>query len=95
MNDLIVAIFPYSIQDRPFFDLVTILQIHNCSTYCLVEGNCRFGFPKQPRNTTSIDENNRAHVQRDPGSEYVNQYNEYLFKCSKSTMDIQICKIPK
>jgi hypothetical protein len=89
--NLIVADILDPTQNPVLYDQVINLQTHTCTNYCTRAGNSRFGFPHAARNETIVDEDSRIYIKRNPGSEYINQYNPYLLNIWNASMDIQVC----
>lgn len=88
--------------DDQLNELVKRVQIHSHSTTCFKnrnDHNCRFNFPRPVSEETILlgpDETLRNSgrfciLRRDPGEQYVNNYNPQLLKLWKGNMDIQPC----
>ncbi|ORY97159.1 hypothetical protein BCR43DRAFT_438670 [Syncephalastrum racemosum] len=85
----IVAQKPHS--SDPIFHLVTQLQTHRCSPYCLTDADprCRFGFPFEPTPET-YKQDNRFFYKRNVGDENIAPYNPFLLALCRTHMNIQL-----
>ncbi|KAG0315819.1 hypothetical protein BGZ99_007247 [Dissophora globulifera] len=96
--NIVVAIIPGGDSDRwcpelgqQLSDLVLRHQVHNCGHYCLVNGQCRFKFPKAAsEEITFFDQEANVFVyQRGPDDGRINPYNEDLLRFGQCNMDLQ------
>lgn len=91
-DDIVCCRIPDAHHDEELHHLVTSLQIHQCGPYCLRQNHlCRFGFPKEPSEENGFCPMTlRAFYKRSGVDAHVNNYNPYLLKLMKCSMDIQI-----
>lgn len=99
-DDLVVCRIPDENHDEDLYELVLRHQIHRYTNYCSwhrtsrEEGSvkkCRFGFPKPDCLFNHFDPNTgRTIYKRTVEDAYINNYNPYLLKLLRVSMDIQV-----